>query len=293
MRTLVVPVARESSCGGSFPTPAGTGFSGFTIPRASCHCACGSPTGGACDPTIGVELYDSGCNATTSQGACFSPDANFSTCTLQDDTLSAGTDNFLDHDRFGIRLLAAPPSVAQAPSCEVIAPPDLAPPTPGDSIQLCAPLSLSADDTCNSGFSRLPDVLNPFLPGYCISTDGEVECPGEGYSERSVLFGALEDTRACSRCSCGAARDVHCPGELQVVASYAAGGVVVDPAETVAADGSCTARITPNATPVASVNYSVSYTAASPAASGCEAAGGELSGEVDPVGARTVCCTIP
>ncbi len=48
----------------------------------------------------------------------------------------------------------------------------------------------------------MPEGAAPFEAGVCIWVEGEESCPAE-FSERTVYYDEVDDTRSCSACSCG------------------------------------------------------------------------------------------
>jgi len=110
----------------------------------------------------------------------------------------------------------------------------------------------------------------------CISRDGENECPGGDYTQRSVYYRSNEDTRTCSACTCDGA--ASCGGELRTFNDFGcpAGGGTGFPLNSceqmpVSADYSVGASVTGNA-------------------ANCSAADVTSMGEATPTGAVTVCC---
>ena len=129
---------------------------------------------------------------------------------------------------------------------------------------------------CASG-----SVCAPPLPdgaALCIMRSGDRECPGSGpYTERTVFYTEIEDTRACSDCECAqdcdytwytfASADTTCETPLVTLSSV---------------DEEC-AAVTPSG---GAVRVGVDI-----AGNGdCAASGGEPEGSVSEAGAFTVCC---
>lgn len=129
---------------------------------------------------------------------------------------------------------------------------------------------------CASG-----SVCAPPLPdgaALCIMRSGDRECPGSGpYTERTVFYTEIEDTRTCSDCECAqdcdytwytfASADTTCETPLVTLDSV---------------DGEC-AAVTPSG---GAVRVGVDI-----AGNGdCAASGGEPQGSVSEAGAFTVCC---
>lgn len=101
---------------------------------------------------------------------------------------------------------------------------DIAPTTWGTTTTFCAAPARGGscgNDRCTAA---PPDGVATLL---CVSKNGQHDCPGLGYSERTVLHRSVADTRECTGCNCGgqAACDVQafahdndsCNDEGQVV----------------------------------------------------------------------------
>ncbi|MCH9684060.1 MAG: hypothetical protein K0V04_21685 [Deltaproteobacteria bacterium] len=82
-----------------------------------------------------------------------------------------------------------------------------------------------------------PAPVDPFAPGLCIARPGQHPCPESSvYSESRVVFGALDDSRGCSPCSCELP-DQPCLGQSAQLATTS--GCTGNSAGSVPADG-CT-----------------------------------------------------
>lgn len=121
----------------------------------------------------------------------------------------------------------------------------------------------------------------------CIFHEGDVECPeGSSYADKHVLYGGLDDTRACSPCGCGAPVGSKCEALVSVYADGACGaelGAVT--VTTEAPEPPCLP--VPAGSPLGSKSAGpATYT---PGA--CQASGGEPMGAAEPSGAATFCCS--
>lgn len=121
----------------------------------------------------------------------------------------------------------------------------------------------------------------------CIFHDGDVECPSSTpYLEKHVLYGGVDDTRACSACTCEAPAGSTCAATV-----------------TVAGDGACSAAlVTANLTaqgpdchdlPPGTALGSKSATAPVYTAGTCTPGGGQPSGAATPKTPATYCCIPP
>ena len=260
------------SCGGVFPLSETEAFASVDDPGLVCDCACDDPAGGACDPTIGVNIYNVDCNAEDSNGFCIAFNTNFNGCNSLSGSLDVGTDTYEDSDNYGIRIRPSAPSVATAPTCAEMVTAELPDVEPAGHVELCG-VNEVFEGSCATGETCVPSPANPYSVGLCVWSDGDVACPeGTAYTERQVVYTGIDDTRACSECTCGDAIGVSCDADVSVVTSYIIVNLVLatDPAESYDADGGCSPVITPNSTPILEgADYEIDYDSPDPTSSGC------------------------
>jgi hypothetical protein len=67
---------------------------------------------------------------------------------------------------------------------------------------------------CPSGSVCTPDSPNPFRSKHCIHRPEDVACPDGVYTQKTLVVAAIDDTRACSPCTCGPAQN-NCAGSAQ------------------------------------------------------------------------------
>ena len=124
----------------------------------------------------------------------------------------------------------------------------------------------------------------PAAPGaglaadYCIWREGEADCPATTYTERSVYYRELQDTRACTACSCAAA---SCKYSWKIFG--ADDTTCATPVLELTSTGQC-AQVNPVMGKLR-VGSTVSGDAS------CTAAGGETRGAVAGAMPLTVCCS--
>jgi hypothetical protein len=140
----------------------------------------------------------------------------------------------------------------------------------------CGSLSLSPGE-CTGGSVCVPQPGAPFLGGACVLRTGDEQCPAGPYTKRSVVFGAAEDTRACSECSCGGPAGGSCQGTLSLKSGVGCTGQSLGSA----AVPGCAAKPSGSGYLIANVSF-VGAT--------CPATGGTPTGTVTPTGPTTVCC---
>jgi hypothetical protein len=55
---------------------------------------------------------------------------------------------------------------------------------------------------CGSGETCAPSPA-PFEEQVCIWSEGEHDCPSEGFTARELVYAGFDDQRGCAECSCG------------------------------------------------------------------------------------------
>jgi len=138
----------------------------------------------------------------------------------------------------------------------------------------CAPDRALRRAGCDSGEVCAPEPA--FDGAFCIIDDGDVDCPAGPYTDRRVYFTEIDDTRACSECSC--AHD--CSYTWRVFA--ASDATCATPLLTLLGENQC-AAVTPTAGAIR-VNVSIAGTGE------CAASGGASTGTVQAEEPITACC---
>ncbi len=155
-------------------------------------------------------------------------------------------------------------------------------PTPSwtSAVRACSAPSLLRTG-CSDGMVCTPDAPTPFKTRHCISQAGDVACPGSVYTEKTLAVSALDDTRACTKCTCGSPAN-SCTGSVQIYANSTCSG---SPQSVTIPRPTCT---TP---PPAAGSASVRLVTAFAGALTCPPSGGGApTGGVAPSGFATICC---
>ena len=132
---------------------------------------------------------------------------------------------------------------------------------------------------CGAGEVCQPLPAQPFQPGLCIYKAGEQTCPGEPFTQQHVLYEDMDDTRACTECTCGSPGGGACTANITVYndAACSTGAVTF-------AAGAC-ANLSLNPAVAGRKAQIVTMTAGK-----CTASGGDPIGTVTPTQPTTFCC---
>jgi hypothetical protein len=96
-------------------------------------------------------------------------------------------------------------------------------------------------ETCDdAGRQCLPPVPAGFDDDLCIFANGDLPCPEGDYSEKSVWFSSVDDTRSCGQCICGDPPDATCSGAFEMFAAADCSG---EPTQTHPADVGCAGAV--------------------------------------------------
>ncbi len=187
-------------CPDPFGTPAGSAQSGLVAPAAECSCTCDDVTASSCD--LDFELYSGTGNGDNCNGGTLIASGTRNTAT--------SCNVAANEPATCIRFLN---TTANDASCAPISTETVEPSAWTTSVALCEAAALP----CGIDGLELPEVSEEFDLGLCIHADGDVECPAEGYTEKAPLqYSGVQDTRACSDCSCGQPQDVECGGRVSL-----------------------------------------------------------------------------
>jgi hypothetical protein len=244
-----------SDCPGEFPLEAFVAHDQLVADDPACGCSCGNASGFSCSTTARengtscIALQFAGTWPVPGDG-CVSINTNATA--MRSDPAILNTTNASCPPQANVNI-PSPYFVTTVKGCN---PPRT--PTRCEDAGLC-----------------LPAAMEPYGE-MCVYTEGDVACPAGPYTERSVAYTSIEDTRECSDCTCGTPTGT-CGGLVRYV-SACSGDFIGLYATT--APGACT---TMNTSPSA-----VSY-APEPQVS-CMPSGGQAQGEANPAAPITVCC---
>lgn len=230
------------------------GFRGLGAPPASCGaCSCNEDAGD-CRVSFALSVLS----------GCGSPVVSE---TLQD----AGCNPYYNPLNANVRMSA---ELAGAPvSCEASLPTTVPEATWESTTTFCSIPMRGGDCGENDCVAGSPDGYATQL---CISSDGDIDCPGGDWASRSVVYRSLQDDRTCEGCTCTGPS--VCEGEAFAHSNDSCGGT----AENVPFN-SCTSIAAP-ATYSVGVNVDNGSCQVSPAS---EVAAAGQATPLDPV---TVCC---
>jgi hypothetical protein len=166
------------------------GNDGLTAPPATCKCGCGPAQGVQCSAPA-LTFYDLGatsCPLTMCATAKLNPGA----CTTVN--VCAALPG---------KAMILPPSIPSLGSCPPLATTSVAPLAWATQARGCRASVAPAPADCAAGSVCVSPPTGRFRNGLCIEQNRDVPCPTADYTNRYVYYGAVNDTRGCSDCSCG------------------------------------------------------------------------------------------
>ncbi|HEY6459763.1 MAG TPA: hypothetical protein VIY73_06415 [Polyangiaceae bacterium] len=238
-----------------------------TVPPATCSCGCGlSPTTCSAEP-LGYTTTALCSNATP----CFSTTLTPGACTTEtaSQCLTTGV--------IPLFISSAAPAPT-SPDCAAQPGKTLPPVQWGIDGRACAPTVALAQVDCKGGSVCAPVPAAPYDPNLCVLQAGDASCPSGPYSNRQVLYGAVDDTRGCSSCTCGKAAGGSCAASYSVYSS---------------SDGSCSGQPDTYGAPFqcAGVDNPADFRLTiTPSPGSCSPSSVSPTGGVQPAGPTTVCC---
>jgi len=183
-----------------FPTEVANASSGLSVAPSSCYsCECGSPQGVSCQ--VGALTIFSG-------DACFG--VNRTLNIVQGECVA-----FLSQtmDPASVRWENAPPAggacIPKTSGSAVI------PPVQWDNRMRACGDAPPNGAGCGIG-SCVARPKAPFAKQFCVYQRGDLACPAGSYSDRSVYFGGVNDTRTCTDCGCTPPFGTSCTGTLKM-----------------------------------------------------------------------------
>lgn len=242
-------------------------FEGIEASSAECGCSCGAAQGVTCTGTTRtLQRWDNlggNCNALSTSSYQLNPGG----CIAFSPTL--------DNDRW---QNSGPTPMPQGGSCLGVPSSAVEDAAFSTRYTLCGEGAPPEGECAEAG-----QCVNSSDRPLCLMAEGDLQCPGDGFEVKRVVYADLSDTRGCSNdCSCGAPEGTcSAAGSLQLRTGGCGSGVqpVLLPM------GSCVS--------VASAIASATYPAAAvpvPTTS-CTPSQPTPTGEVTGTGATTLCCT--
>jgi hypothetical protein len=278
------PVEQEPpTCPVLAPVAVDEGFADLTATQPVCQvCAC-EPPKGSCDLPLAMTASNQPCGKAPDMLTVFNPPAEWDgSCS----TANAIPANLSCSGVPCVKSLTIAPLTLHQWGCGVSNPPpaDIAPPTWGKAARACVG-SAQYRGGCDLSQVCAP-VPSEESAGFklCFAREGEQECPG-AWSEKHVFYKGIDDSRACSECSCGAPVGSKCSAQ---VSAYDSPGCI--PSGTYATVPMTNTQSGCVDTTPGMGLLSKSATPPVYAPGVCQPLGGEPSGEAFPANPTTFCC---
>ncbi|MCA9598907.1 MAG: hypothetical protein KC776_36600, partial [Myxococcales bacterium] len=247
-----VTLRQADACAAPFAVAAFTGGDTPVGAPPTCDCAC-DPTPVHCTATLRAtgEVCVGAAN-------CGTKDLANGQCTI----LGGWLDSCI--------APGAEVTVSASSSCAAIAVKATAAPEPTWNKAYTACAAQNAP-TCAGGGTCLPTTAT-----LCIATNGDQDCPGAPYVNKTLVFTTINDTRGCQKgsCSCGTP---SCAGQVNLYGANSCSGG----GSTVGVPSSCAAVQGLTGASTAEYTQTVSCT---------KSGAPMLTGELGPTDPKTVCC---
>jgi hypothetical protein len=233
-----------------------SGHAGLVAPDPVCGCEC-TPQLGSC--VVSVDYFvESGCV----------------TLLLSEEVMGSCTPMTTPASHSALRATAVARDVGCTPN-----PTESVPPLAwAQELSVCAPTMVGP--ACGDGGTCAPPPPAGFAPRWCVAADGDIDCPPGYDSTRHVMHRDVDDTRACTTCTCEIQGTPICPGGLM---EYAEGFCVID-LGSVPVDGSCQASAN-----ASDESWGVAYDGAPPTLV-CGTTASGPTGAAMPTDPLTICC---
>lgn len=249
----VIDATDPVDCPAGFPQQ-NLGFRGLSADAAVCGCSC-DETAGDCHVSFGLSLAP-GCGGPIVSG------------TLEDGSC------YDYYNPVGANVRMSAQLAGEPASCTTTLGLDTIPEASWETAStLCAIPMRGGDCGADDCVAESPDG---FATQLCISSDGDIDCPGGEWTSRTVVYRGLEDTRACQGCTCDG--PTSCEGHAFAYSDTTCG----DAPQEVEFDG-CTSIEAPP-------GYSVGATIENGSCQASTAAEVTAVGQANPTGPLTLCC---
>jgi hypothetical protein len=156
----------------------------------------------------------------------------------------------------------------------------------GQTVTACSPTATLQPGSCAPGEWCLAPPPPPFPQRFCVSQPGTLACPGGTYAVPFTTFQDASDTRACTTCSCGPPQSelgMKAQGQDQPLQCY--GSIEI------CEDDACSQGCTSAGCQSSGGKYVKVDVELTPSEAGCEPEGGERTGQLEPTGPITFCCS--
>ena len=151
-------------------------YTGLVAPPAECGCSC-TETPATCEVDFLLSIFScpAGLQRNLASGQCES------------------------HNTLGADVHIRASLGGSPVGCTANAAQTVPPATWGSTSTLCAAPASGGDCGGDRCTATPPEGVSTRL---CISKEGETDCPGAGYEERTVMHRSFEDQRSCQGCNC-------------------------------------------------------------------------------------------
>jgi len=179
------------ACAESHPVELTTLLSDLIPQPAICDCNCGEAEGMTCNSATAHVYANAGCNSLI-------------------DTFDIGLScsNGVEPIEGYWNIDFDPPSGG---ACEAL-PSFSVPALDYTRWTLCG--AAPSEGECESGEACTASPAPIFEERQCIWQEGDLACPGDVFTERTLLFSELTDDRSCGECSCGSPQGTCADGEV-------------------------------------------------------------------------------
>jgi len=146
----------------------------------------------------------------------------------------------------------------------------------------------SAFGACNADQHCVPVREEGFMQ--CVYADGDVDCQAEDedpepeYTKKYLVYESFEDHRVCSPCTCGPAKGSVCSSTISLYPS----ATCIDATFKASASSAKPTCLDINPAGQAITAKTATEPLYQPGV--CQPSGGEVSGDVEKIGVRTICC---
>jgi hypothetical protein len=191
MRTNGLEPAPE--CGDTHPTALASFVSDLIAQPAECGCNCGEAEGATCNAASARAYSDASCSSL-----------------LGGFDVGLGCTNQIDPVEGYWRIVFDPPSGGE---CQAL-PAFTIPALDHSRWTLCG--AEQSEGTCEFGESCTSTPGEAFDRSQCIWREGDVACPGDVFTERTVVYSEIVDDRSCAECSCSAPQGTCAGGQVDL-----------------------------------------------------------------------------
>ena len=188
------------ACATPYVTQGSGGHEGLTAGAAQCGCGCTGPTNVQCNQ-VGVTYYSD------------------SSCTNNPSSAGLPT-NFCVTTGTGASVSAQPTATAFNGTCGSSPTKNVPPLSWTNSDAVCTYNAPTDTGGCTNSALCMQQPPSGAHSKACVWQNGDVSCPGSGYTTKTLFYAGASDSRDCSACTCTATAGT-CTAQVTV---YSLGG---------------------------------------------------------------------